>query len=149
MSKFKTTIQSNKQPKLSTASLPDIVFILLFFFMVVAVMRQQEMLLQIRIPEATELQKLEHRSLINHIHIGKPIDVVKNGSAPRIQINDAFVSVERLEQAIKATGGRDLRMTTSLKVDKEVRMGIVSDVKTELRKAEKLKLNYAAVAKME
>ncbi|MEL6925237.1 MAG: biopolymer transporter ExbD [Bacteroidota bacterium] len=147
MSKFKIKQRPKSKPKLSTASLPDIVFILLFFFMVVAVMRQQELLLKVVVPEATELQKLEHRSLVNHVFIGQPLDP-GYGTAPRIQINDAFVKVEDLQQAIRQSGNRDLRTTTSLKVDREVRMGIVSDVKIALRKAEKLKLNYAALQQM-
>ena len=137
------------RPTISTASLPDIVFILLFFFMVVAVMRNHQVLLQIRIPEATELQKLEHRSLVNHVYIGTPLKKKIHGNAPRIQINDAFVKSSELEQAIRLTSKRDLRMTTSLKVDKAVTMGIVTDVKAALRKAERLKVNYAAMAKLE
>lgn len=135
------------RPVVSTASLPDIVFILLFFFMVVAAMRNHQIPLQIRTPEATELQKLEHRSMVNHIYVGTPLKRIIHGNAPRIQINDAFVSVGQLEQAIKQTSENNRRMTTSLKVDKEVTMGIVTDVKVALRKAVRLKVNYAAVAK--
>ena len=34
-------------------------------------------------------------------------------------------------------------MTTSIKADQDTRMGIVTDVKQELRKANALKLNYS------
>ncbi len=36
-------------------------------------------------------------------------------------------------------------MTTSLKVDKETKMGIVTDVKQELRKVNALKINYSTI----
>ena len=35
------------------------------------------------------------------------------------------------------------QMTVSIKADKEVKMGLITDVKTELRKAEALKINYS------
>ena len=34
-------------------------------------------------------------------------------------------------------------MTTSLKIDKDVKMGIVTDIKQELRKLNALKINYS------
>ncbi|MEL6925714.1 MAG: biopolymer transporter ExbD, partial [Bacteroidota bacterium] len=71
MGKFKQKAGKGT-PKVSTASLPDIVFMLLFFFMVVTVMRDAELMVQVVVPEATELQKLEKKSLVNYIHIGKP-----------------------------------------------------------------------------
>jgi len=36
-------------------------------------------------------------------------------------------------------------LTTSLKVDKEANMGLVGDIKQELRKVNALKINYAAI----
>jgi hypothetical protein len=36
------------------------------------------------------------------------------------------------------------KITSSLRVDGEVTMGIVQDVKTELRKSGQLKVNYSA-----
>ena len=35
-------------------------------------------------------------------------------------------------------------MTVSIKADKETRMGIIADIKQELRKAYALKISYAA-----
>lgn len=142
--------QPRERPKISTSSLPDIIFMLLFFFMVVTVLRQQKLMLHIKIPTATELTKLENHSLIQYIYIGKPIKE-GHGTAPRIQINDAFIPVHKLEAAVKqlvADKPEPLRaqMINSLKVDESVHMGIVTDVKTALRKADQLKLNYELIA---
>ena len=59
-------------PPISTASLPDVIFMILFFFMVSTTMRDQELLVRYKLPEATEVQKLEKKSLVSFIHIGPP-----------------------------------------------------------------------------
>lgn len=149
-------IRKNKpkiKPEVSTASLPDIIFMLLFFFMVVTVMRQNKLMIKVKIPQASEIQKLEKRSLINYIHIGKPFDK-RQGTAAAIQINDAFISTDRVETAIleirsAAPEHLQSQLISSLKVDEKVHMGIVADVKTALRKANQLKINYEAIAQRE
>ncbi|MFT4668051.1 MAG: biopolymer transport protein ExbD [Polaribacter sp.] len=142
--------QTRTKPAINTSALPDIIFMLLFFFMVVTVMRQQKRMLNIKLPSATEITKLHNHSSIQYIYVGKPIDK-ERGTADRIQINDAFVPLHKLEAAIRITiAGKPESIKAgwinSLKVDKDVDMGIVSDVKTALRKAEQLKLNYEVIA---
>ncbi len=135
-------------PGISTASLPDIIFILLFFFMVATVMRERDVKVQVIVPEGTEIVKLKKKSLISHIYIGKPSDPAL-GDASRIQLNDVlgdhkkvgeFVEIERK----KLPEVDRKKMIVSLKVDTETKMGIVFDVKQELRQANALKINYAA-----
>ena len=77
-------------PAMSTTSLPDVVYIILFFFMLSTSMRDQELLVHYKVPEATEVQKLEKKSLVSYIHIGQPVLAMqeKFGTAPRIQLND-------------------------------------------------------------
>ena len=138
-------------PAISTASLPDIVFMLLFFFMVSTTMRETEMRVSVRLPEATEVSKLEKKSLVSYIYIGTPILQYQKlyGTDSRIQLNDAFKTLVDIRDFISSErdamseADRNL-LTTSLKVDMNTRMGIVSDVKQELRKASALKINYAA-----
>lgn len=138
-------------PPISTASLPDIVFMLLFFFMVSTTLRETELFVRIKLPEATEVVKLEKKSLVSYIYIGPPAIQYQRvfGTDSRIQLNDSFktlidirdfISAEReaLSEADRAF------LTTSLKVDQETRMGIVTDVKQELRKASALKISYSA-----
>ncbi len=134
---------------IGTSALPDIVFMLLFFFMVVTVLRDHELLLKIEVPKVSQVQKLKHRSLVHNIYIGTPREESK-GDKTVIQINDAFVKVEQIKDAVlllkrNAPEPQQALVTTSLRVDKKVEMGIVSDVKIALRKAEQYKLNYAAV----
>ena len=138
-------------PAISTASLPDIVFMLLFFFMVSTSMRETEMRVSLTLPEATEVAKLEKKSLFSYIYIGTPTLQYQKlyGTDSRIQLNDSFKELVDIRDFISserdALSEADRNMlTTSLKVDQNTRMGIVSDVKQELRKAAALKINYAA-----
>ena len=155
MSKFKK--DSNKDtPGISTASLPDIVFMLLFFFMVTTVMRETTIMVQQSLPQATEIQKLEKKSLVSYIYIGSPVERMQAtyGTKARIQLNDAFATVDDIPQYITAErAARDEKevpfMTTSIKADQDTKMGIVTDVKQELRKANALKINYSTRKKVQ
>lgn len=147
-------------PAISTASLPDIIFILLFFFMVATVMRETELKVMFKPPKATELQKLEKKSLVSYIYVGPPNIKYqeKFGTAPRVQLNDVlfkkedalkelpnFIQNERTKVDEKLIN----QMTTSIRVDANTKMGLVSDIKQELRKASALKVNYSAVPPVE
>jgi len=146
MARFKKK-GKKETPGISTASLPDIIFMLLFFFMVSTVMRTESLLVKVRAPGATEVQKLEKKSLVSFINIGPP----KNenlGTKARIQLNDQFATIGDVREFILAERqaldeNERQFMTTSLKVDKETNMGIVTDVKQELRKVGAFKINYS------
>ncbi|KAA3650255.1 MAG: biopolymer transporter ExbD [Bacteroidetes bacterium] len=149
MSKFKKK-KSGGQPAISTASLPDIVFMLLFFFMVTTVMREVTLKVEVKTPKATEVNKLERKSLVSYIYIGAPIKSLQSqfGTADRIQLNDAFATekdiIAFVESEREQTNPVEVPlMTFSMKVDKAAEMGIVTDVKQELRKANALKINYS------
>jgi biopolymer transport protein ExbD len=150
MSKFKKN-KSGEQPAISTASLPDIVFMLLFFFMVTTVMREQDLLVKVSPPEATEAEKIDRKDLVSYIYIGSPIEKLKAtyGSAPRIQLNDQFATKEQIAEYVEVERQKINEVerpliTFSLKVDKDCEMGVVTDVKQELRKAQALKINYSS-----
>ncbi|MCB8965088.1 MAG: biopolymer transporter ExbD [Bacteroidales bacterium] len=138
-------------PAISTASLPDIVFMLLFFFMVSTTMRETTLFVKTSLPSATEVAKLEKKSLVSYIYVGPPVKNMQAmlGTEPRIQLNDSFKTLDDIRDFISSErdamseSDRPL-LTTSLKVDEETRMGIVTDIKQELRKASALKINYAA-----
>lgn len=138
-------------PAISTASLPDIVFMLLFFFMVSTTMRETTLMVRAQLPEATEVNKLEKKSLVSYIYIGPPTKQLQAifGTEPRIQLNDSFKTLDDIRDFIAAEREalkeeEKPLLTTSLKIDKDTRMGIVTDVKQELRKASALKIVYAA-----
>lgn len=150
MSKFRKD-DKKELPPISTASLPDIVFMLLFFFMVSTTMREVTLKVKIHTPEATELSKLEKKSLVSYIYVGTPLPAYAKifGSEPRIQLNDQFAKVSDIPDFI--TAEREARdeaevpfMVTSLKVDEYTKMGIVSEIKQELRKISALHINYSA-----
>jgi biopolymer transport protein ExbD len=150
MSKFKKK-QGNATPGISTASLPDIVFMLLFFFMVVTKMRDTELMITANTPTASELTKLEQKTLVNFIFIGRPTkkNQAKYGTKPRIQLGDKFAEPSEIplfleKHKITVPESQRQSIISSLKVDGEVTMGIVGDVKTALRKADQLKINYSA-----
>ncbi|MEC7646351.1 MAG: biopolymer transporter ExbD [Bacteroidota bacterium] len=149
MSKFRKN-GKKKMQAISTASLPDIVFMLLFFFMVTTVMRETTLFVTITTPKATEIKKLEKKSLVSYIYIGPPIKRMQAsyGTAARIQLNDSFASVDEIQEFIASEQeARDEKevpyMTTSIKADESAKMGIITDVKQELRKANSLKINYS------
>ena len=151
MAKFQRK-DKDKRPGISTASLPDIVFMLLFFFMVSTTMREVTINVMQRLPSATEVRKLERKSLVSYIYIGKPRPAFQRllGTEPRIQLNDQFATTDDIFAFIASE--REARdeaeipfMRTSLKVDNEVRMGIVDDVKQALRRANALNINYSTL----
>jgi len=143
--------KSKGMPAISTASLPDIIFILLFFFMVVTVMRPHDMMVNFTIPQATELVKLENKSWVHTIYVGEPTLKYqqKLGTAPRLQLNDkistpddisVFVQNERAKVSEKEVG----LLWTSIKADKDVKMGLITDIKQALRKINQRKVNYSS-----
>ena len=148
MSKFRKG-KKKKLQEIATSSLPDIVFMLLFFFMVTTTMREKVLQVEINSVAANQIKKLEDKSVVSYIYIGEPVNKKVFGNLPRIQLNDAFAEPSQISDFIASK--RELideykreKMIISLKIDKHVKMGIVTDVKQELRKANALKINYSA-----
>jgi biopolymer transport protein ExbD len=142
--------KGTQSQKINTASLPDIIFMLLFFFMVTTTMRETTLFVRNTLPSATEIQKLERKSLVSFIYIGPPIQTNIFGTEPRIQLNDAFANINEIASFVEAERqARDERerplMITSMKIDRETKMGIVTDVKQELRLVNALNINYSTV----
>ncbi|PHN02062.1 ExbD/TolR family protein [Flavilitoribacter nigricans] len=155
MAKFSKK-RGKAKPAISTASLPDIIFMLLFFFMVVTVLRDAELKVKVVTPFASELTKLEEKSLVNYLYVGKPTQQYQNvyGTKPRLQLGDKFATVRDIplfleKHKVKLPENKRDRITSSLRIDGEVTMGIVSDIKTQLRKSGQLKVNYSAKKKAE
>jgi len=155
MAKFRKN-DKGEIPALNTSSLPDIIFMLLFFFMVATTMKETEYLVSMKYPEATEIKKLEKKSLVSFIYIGPPTQAYRAqlGSEPRIQLNDRFATPEDI-QAYIATEREKMKesdrpkMTVSIKADSDTKMQIITDVKQALRKASALKINYSARQRVE
>ena len=132
---------------ISTASLPDIVFMLLFFFMVATVLRTEEEKVTVIRPEATELYKIEKKHLIRYINIGKPLDK-RYGTTEIVQLNDSYSGPEAIQdwvdrERLTLAEAEQSKMWVSLKVDQDTKMGLVTDIKNELREASALKVLYS------
>lgn len=150
MSKFNKK-KSGDLPPVSTASLPDIVFMLLFFFMVATVMRDDEMLVENSLPVANQVEKLEDKNKLVNIYIGKPSSSYQKtfGTSDVVQLGDKISRVEDVYNYVNTKRGdmpENLQdeMMVSLKVDKTAKVGVLTDVKQELRKAKALKITYTS-----
>ncbi len=155
MSRFKSN-EKKETPELNMGSMSDIIFMFLFFFMVITTMREASLKVHFTPPKATEIQKLEKKSLVANIYIGAPINKNENTLPPgevSVQLNDQTIKAEELvkevqnfigtEKESRDADDRD-KLTFSLKVDKGVQMRYVNTIKQELRKNNALKINYAA-----
>ena len=148
MNKFKTS--SNTSQEIPMAALPDIIFMLLFFFMVTTVVRPNEILVKQQLPSATQLKKVEKKSLVANFNIGAPKNVHQYGTETKIQCNDVFIATRQIPQQVeearaKLSEPEKDKLTIALKIDEEVKMGIVSDVETQLKEVNALKIIYNSV----
>ena len=140
--------EAKEVPAMSTGSMPDIIFMLIFFFMVTTSMREVSLKVKMKLPEATEIQKLEKKSLVSYIYIGPPTNAKVYGTESRIQLNDQFAKITDVipfiesERLARSESDRPL-LTTSLKCHEEVRMGLITDVKQELRKCGAFRITYS------
>ena len=140
-------------PELNTSSLPDLIFAFLFFIMMVTSIREVTPKVAFQnLPTATELTKLEEKSLVSFIYVGKPVPELqaKFGTAPAIQLNDqittdpsAVYGFVKDEEAQIQDERRKL-MTVSIKGDASTKMKIIADIKHELRRADALNISYSA-----
>ncbi|MDC6387474.1 biopolymer transporter ExbD [Maribacter sp. PR1] len=150
MIKFNSFRSVNRNlPAISTASLPDIVFILLFFFMTVTTIKEQNLMVENTLPKATETEKLDKRDRIIEIFVGNSTNTHLSmmGSGTRIQMNNRFVAIEEVgDYALQALYQMPEHLrkvaTVSIKADVAVKMGIIEDLKKELRLVNLLKINY-------
>ncbi|MBU2445269.1 MAG: biopolymer transporter ExbD [Bacteroidetes bacterium] len=136
--KFQKKLAKTKQ-QIPTASLPDIVFMLLLFFMVTTTLREHDVRVQYKLPEARAIEKIENKRVVSYVWVG--ID-------SRIQIDDNIVNVDQI-QKIMYNKRVDLpTIIVSLRIDKTSKMGLVTDIQQELRKAYCLRINYSSIKKM-
>ncbi|MDX9758830.1 MAG: biopolymer transporter ExbD [Bacteroidota bacterium] len=136
--KFQKKIAQTQQT-IPTASLPDIIFMLLIFFMVTTVLREVDILVDYTLPEAVSVEKIDNKRLLSYIWIG---------SDERIQIDDSIIPVDAISNIAYQKRMNNPNIIMSLRIDKGSRMGIVSDVQQELRRADALRINYSALNKL-
>ena len=140
-----------EMPEVQTASLPDLVFSIMFFFMMITTMREVTLKVQFRPPQATELQKLEKKSMVTFVYVGKPLGEFQAtvGTEPRLQLNDKFAEVSEVgnyigQEKLSMKEEDQPYMTVSIKADQDTNMGLITDLKQALRQAYALKISYSA-----
>ena len=133
--KFKR--KSNIESKISTSSMPDIIFMLLIFFMVTTVLREYSGL-PISLPKAERIEKLESKRHTAHIWVSKD---------GLISIEDKLFNKDDVRHIMYEKRASDPQLTVSLKADLAARMETISSIHNELRKADALKLNYSTKVK--
>lgn len=139
MSRFKKK-KGKKIGAISTASLPDIVFMLLFFFMVATVLREVDLKITNEIPRAEEIKKLKRKSLIMHIYVGSGKFGELKGIPNLIQLDDAISEIKdigpylELRRARVTAENEKKLLTTSFKADKDAEMGFINEIFIELRR---------------
>ena len=135
---------SSTEPEFTTASLPDIVFMLLIFFMVATVLRETNIQVRTQLPQAEALTKIDQKRLISKVHIG-PLKRGENQGDTAIQIDDALIEDRRAIRQIMYTKLQEQpKLIVSLKVDQESEMSIVNQVQQELREENALRINYSS-----
>jgi biopolymer transport protein ExbD len=151
MAKFKKK-KDGELPQASTAALPDIVFMLLFFFMTVTVMKDNSLMIKNKLPQADDIEKLNRKNdRVMYIYAGEPAEgYEKFGTEAVLQLNDKIAKPSDLKQFIQSEIALRTEeivpfMVTALKVDRNANMGLVSDIKQELRKENMLKISYLSV----
>ena len=136
---------------MNMGSMSDIIFMLLFFFMVITTMRESTLFVKISVPQGTEVSKLERKSLVSYINVGVPQQNFQSkfGTEPRIQLDDQISDVSQIGQFVERERTARVEadrpfITTAIKADMDVRMGLISDIKQELRNNGAFKIFYNA-----
>lgn len=136
--KFSKKRASTKQ-EIPTSSMPDIVFMLLLFFMVTTTLREVDELVSFKLPEAKAVEKIENKRLVSYLWVGKD---------SRVQINDNLVRVDEVKSIMYNKRQELPNVIVSLRIDRGIDMGFVTDIQQELRKAYCLRINYSTTVKI-
>ncbi|NUQ80303.1 MAG: biopolymer transporter ExbD [Bacteroidetes bacterium] len=127
---------ANVKQEIPTASMPDIIFMLLFFFMVTTTLRDTTLLVQFVLPNAKAIEKIDKKRFVSYIFVG---------NNDQIQVDDAIVDDLDVLVPVFSEKRRAIpQLIVSLRVDKEQKMGIVTDIQQRLRDADALRINYSA-----
>ncbi len=148
---FSRSQEEREVPGLNMASLPDLIFTVLFFFMIVTHMRDVNLKVSYEVPQGTEVRKLGHKGSISNIYVGRRLDAA-DGEEFCIQLNNQVATIDDIktfleEERQRMSAEDQARMTVSIKADRDVPMGLISDIKRALQQEHSLKINYSATEK--
>lgn len=135
--------------EIPTASMPDIIFILLTFFMVTTVLRETELLVNVAIPTAEAVEKIDQKRLIQYVYVG-PERLPGGLGDPAVQVDDAIVrEMTDIRNVMYRRMLEEPRTIVSLRVDRTVETGLLYDVQQELREAEAVRVNYSTTSEVD
>lgn len=134
MAKIKKTTKA--VPAIPTASMSDIAFLLLLFFMVSTVF-VKERGLRVTMPQAKEIVKIPRKHAAT-------IYVDKYGT---ISIDDLVVSIPDVQWVMQRKLAEDHNIISSFRTDKDTNYGIMSDILTQLKEANALRVYFEAKLK--
>ncbi|KPM31303.1 Biopolymer transport protein ExbD/TolR [Croceitalea dokdonensis DOKDO 023] len=146
---FRKTMNREKIPQVSTASLPDIVFILLFFFMTVTVVKNTDYLVDYALPYAQDAEALAPPDRVIELIVGQPKQQFRSkwGKQARVQLNGKLMAVKDVGNFVLSELGKmpeylQRVAVVSLKIDEAVPMGMVADLKEQLKNVQVYKIHY-------
>lgn len=143
MAHFEKKSAQTKQD-VPTSAMPDIIFMLLIFFMVTTVLREVTLKVQIDYVRAENIEKIEQKRLVSYIYIG-PRKLANNKIGnTQVQIDDSIVEdIKIIRRLMYDKLVEQPKLIVSLRIDDDSEMGLVTDVKQELREANTLRINYS------
>ena len=130
--------KTKQKSTVSTASLPDIIFMLLIFFMVTTVMKTFDGL-KVQDPSAKKIEKLENRKNVIYIWQTKDGSVCVDDQTLSNISDVSEILKYKLESSIDPG-----KMVVQFKADQNTTMELIQQIHTECREANALKLSYAA-----
>jgi biopolymer transport protein ExbD len=148
MSKFKKKQAKTKQ-EVPTAALPDIIFMLLIFFMVTTVLREVTLQIRVTLTKAENIEKIEEKRLVSYIYMGPEKLSNNTFGTTKVQIDDVLMEdLRNIRTIMYEKLLEQPKLIVSLRVDQDSEMGLVTDVKQELREAGTLRINYSTKRKI-
>lgn len=128
--------KSKMKITIPTTAMPDIVFMLIFFFMVSSVLRTHDGL-NVVLPKAKQIEKLESRVHVTYIWVSKE---------GMISIDGRLFQPQSIRNIMYEKRTNDPQLIVSLRADELVNMEMVGNIHKELRLADALAVNYSTRA---
>jgi biopolymer transport protein ExbD len=140
---FKKKAKSKQE--IPTTAMPDIVFMLLIFFMVTTVLREVTLLVKVDFVKAENIQKIDQKRLVSYIYIGPERLSGNRYGETKVQIDDQLITdIPAIRNIMYDKLLEQPKLIVSLRIDRKAELGLVTDVKQELRKAGTLRINYSS-----
>ena len=130
-------IKEPVEGKISTASMPDIIFMLLIFFMVSTVFREYRGL-PVKIPSSVNAERIDGKRNIAYCYI----DVNE-----RISIDDKLLTPREVTSIMYLKRTSNPRIVVSMKIDENSKNEVVDKVHKALQEADARRIVYATLTK--